>query len=322
MNNTTNITCPKCGAEIPLTEAVSHNVREELAAQFDKQLHAEKQKLKADAMLKAQQNVSLELADLRNQVQEQQARLNQAQSAELELRRKQRELQTAHQNQELELARKLEAERLKIAAEARQQAIEAERLKLNEKELIIQGLTEQITALKQRAEQGSTQLQGEVLELDLEARLAAQFPGDGVEPVAKGQRGADVLQRVRSNLGHDCGTILWETKRARNWSKDWLSKLKEDQRAAKADLAVLVSQVLPAEVIGFGWFDGVWVCDPANAMPLAVALRQGVAQRSSRCAKTSRPRSVRCKNTGPGVRSRSIRPPSTPPCFMAASRAS
>jgi hypothetical protein len=81
---------------------------------------------------------------------------------------------------------------------------------------------------------------------------------------------------VRTNTGHECGSILWETKRAKNWSKDWPAKLKEDQRAAKAELAVLVSEVLPPTVNGFGWSDGVWLCEATLAMPLAAALRQGV----------------------------------------------
>src|SRR5207247_1769347 len=140
------------------------------------------------------------------------------------------------------VARKLDEERGRMAEQFRAQATEEQRLKLAEKEKLIGDLQRQIETLKQKAEQGSIQLQGEVLELDLADRLVVQFPLDIIEPVAKGQRGADVLQRVRTNIGHDCGSILWETKRAKNWSKDWPAKLKEDQRTAKADLAVLVSE--------------------------------------------------------------------------------
>jgi len=312
MTDSTTIVCPKCGAEIPLSEAVSHRIREQLARDFDEKRRAQeaglvareqalaneretlerarqtveeqvrakveagKAKILAEAQRQVQDQLAVEMEDLRAQVSERNRKLQQAQAAELTLRQQQRELEDQRQALDLEIARKLDAERGKLREEVQRSAVEAERFKLAEKEKVISDLQREIQNLKQKAEQGSMQLQGEVLELDLEARLAAQFPLDGIEPVAKGQRGADMLQRVRTNTSHDCGSILWETKRAKNWSKDWSAKLKEDQRAARADLAVLVSHVLPAEVKGFGWFDGVWMCDTTFAMPLAVALRQGL----------------------------------------------
>lgn len=311
MNDLT-ISCPKCGAEVPLSEAVSHRIREQLSRDFDtsrreqeaalaerekklasekaaleqragaiqievaNQLAGERQKLLADASRQAQEKLGSELKDLQAQLGEQRAKLKEAHAAELDLRRKQQELEDARASLELEVARRLDAERRQIADAARQQGAEAERLKLAEKEKVIGDLQREIQNLKQKAEQGSTQLQGEVLELDLESRLTAQFPHDGVEEVAKGQRGADILQRVRTSAGQECGAILWEAKRAKNWSHAWIAKLKEDQRAAKADLAVLVSQTLPDNVHGFDLVDGVWLCDFATVLPLGVALRQGL----------------------------------------------
>src|SRR5207245_64852 len=142
-----------------------------------------------------------------------------------------------------------------------------------EKELLIKGLQEQIAALKQRAEQGSMQLQGESLEVTLEEDLRQKFPYDEIVAVKNGEREADALQRVRTNAGMECGTILWEAKRAKNWVPNWLEKLKEDQRAAKAELAVLVVTCPPAGVRGIGQMDGVWVCEPAYACALGAALR-------------------------------------------------
>ena len=311
MNDIT-ITCSKCGKEIPLSEAVSHRIREQLAGEFQqklkeresglsererqlreaqqtleqrqksvqaevaRQLSAQKEQLLAQAARDAQEKLGLEMNDLQARLEEQKRQLKQAQDAELDLRRKQRELEEQKRSLELEVARTLDEERGKIAAQARTQATEGQRLRLAEKEKLIGDLQKQIDTLKQKAEQGSMQLQGEVLELDLESRLAAQFPHDAIEPVAKGQRGGDVLQRVRTNTGQDCGAILWEAKRARNWGGNWMAKLKEDQRAARADLAVLVSQTLPADMRGFGLLDGVWVCDFATVIPLGVALRQGL----------------------------------------------
>jgi hypothetical protein len=209
-------------------------------------------------------------------VVEQQGKLHASQQVELELRRRQRELEEAKSGLELEVERKLEAERRKIAETARQQAAEAEKLKLAEKEKLIGDLQGQIQLLQQKAEQGSTQLQGETLELALEGELQAAFPRDEITEVKKGERGADVTQRVRGAGGQPCGTILWEAKRARNWSNQWTEKLKEDQRVAQAELAVIVTTCPPPGLRGIGEVDGLWVCEPPFATALAAALRQGL----------------------------------------------
>jgi hypothetical protein len=312
MSNETNITCPKCGAEIPLNEAVSHRIREELTAEFNEQrqehnaaltareqrlaaseaiveqrrqeadrevlqrLDQEKAKLTADAERKAAEKLALEMQDLRAQVTEQRQQLAGAQALELDLRKKQRDLDSARETLDLELARKLDEERAKIVETACQSAAETERLKLAEKDQLIHGLKRQIEALSLRAEQGSIQVQGETLEVELEKDLRLAFPYDEIQEVKKGVRGGDVLQRVSTNAGLPCGSILWEAKRARNWSGDWPAKLKEDQREAKCELAVLVVTCPPPGLRGLGLADGVWVCEPALAPIIAAALRQGL----------------------------------------------
>ena len=138
----------------------------------------------------------------------------------------------------------------------------------------------QIEELKRKAEQGSQQLQGEVQELELENVLRGKFPRDNVEPVPKGDHGGDVLHRVLGPTEQICGTILWESKRTKNWSDGWLSKLREDQRAAKAEFAVIVSQVLPKDVESFDLVDGVWVTCPKTFVPVAVALRHSLLELS------------------------------------------
>jgi hypothetical protein len=323
--NTNTIVCPKCKAEIPLTDAVTHGIREQLEKEFtarqrtlqdsvdarelalaerQKQIAqaektieqqvaakvaAERKTLQAEAREEAKQGLTVEMQDLRNQLADRQQKLADAQKAELELRKQQREVEQRAQTLELEVARKLDAERETIRKQAAETATEAERLKVAEKEKVISDLQLQITALKQKAEQGSMQLQGEVLELDLEDQLAAAFPHDTVEPVSKGVKGGDIHQRVRTNTGHDCGMILWEAKRTKNWSGNWAPKLKEDQRTAKAELAVIISQVLPPELKHFGQVEGVWVCDFLSALPLAAALRHGlVTAAMARLAETGK----------------------------------
>jgi len=121
-------------------------------------------------------------------------------------------------------------------------------------------------------------MQGEVQELDLERRLREAFPRDTIEPVPKGQFGGDAVQRVLGTQGQVCGTILWESKRTKNWAANWPDKLKQDQRAARADLAVIVTQAMPQDVDSFAEVDGVWVTTPALAIPLAAALRLGLVE--------------------------------------------
>jgi hypothetical protein len=323
--NTNLITCPNCKTEIPLTDAMAHQIREQMEKEFaDRQrksqeaiesrekaivekakkveeaqrsverqvaekLAIERQKVQVEAREQAKQGVTVELQDLQNQLADRQKKLADAQKAELELRKKQRELEDRAKNMELEVARTLDAEREKIRHLAATTATEAERLKVAEKEKVISDLKLQISALKQKAEQGSMQLQGEVLELDLEHHLATTFPHDDVEPVGKGVKGGDIIHKIRTNTAHGCGTILWETKRTKNWSGGWTDKLKEDMRTAKAEIAVLVSQVLPDTVKRFGVVDGVWVCDYVSAVPLAIALRQGlVVAAMARLAETGK----------------------------------
>ena len=136
----------------------------------------------------------------------------------------------------------------------------------------------QIEELKRKAEQGSQQLQGEVQELELEVLLSGKFPLDQIHPVPKGEHGGDVLQHVVGRFGQACGTILWEAKRTKHWSDGWLVKLREDQRQAKAELAVIVSQALPKEVDTFDLIDGVWLTHPRSALPVAMALRQSLME--------------------------------------------
>jgi hypothetical protein len=204
-----------------------------------------------------------------------------AQKAQAELIRKQRELDDARRELDLTIEKKVQADLSAEREKARKEAEEELKLKVMEKDQTITAMQKQIEDLKRRAEQGSQQLQGEVQEMELEALLSAKFPRDTIRPVPKGEFGGDVLQRVLGPLNQVCGTILWECKRTKNWSDGWLPKLREDQRAAKAEIAVIISQALPKEVETFGFVDGVWVSDPKVALPLAMSLRQTLIEIAS-----------------------------------------
>ncbi len=211
-------------------------------------------------------------------LKQQDEKLAEAQKAHADLLRKQRDLDDAKRELDLTIEKRVQASLAEVRAKAKQDAEEALKLRVAEKEEQIASMQRQIEELKRKAEQGSQQLQGEVQELELEALLRSKFPGDVVEPVPKGEFGGDVLQRVIGPQNQPCGSILWECKRTKNWSDGWLGKLREDQRKAKADLALIVSNVLPKGVQTFDHIDGIWVTDIRCAVPIALALRQSLIE--------------------------------------------
>lgn len=224
---------------------------------------------------------SKELVELQEILQQRNNKLEEAQKAQVDLIRKQRELDDAKRELDLTVEKRLQESIALVRQKAKQVAEDGLRLKVSEKEEQIASMQRQIEELKRRADQGSQQLQGEVLELELETTLRLKFPLDSIEPVAKGEFGGDVLQRVMGPLGQWCGSILWESKRTKNWSDGWLAKLRGDQRTAKAEIAVLVSSTLPKEIETFGQIDGVWITEPRLALPLVIALRQSLIEIAS-----------------------------------------
>ncbi|HEY1599251.1 MAG TPA: DUF2130 domain-containing protein [Pirellulales bacterium] len=242
------------------------------------QLQKERQRIADEALHRAKAQVATELDDVRKQLTDSDAKLKEAQQAELELRKQRRELQEERETLELTLARRLDEERGKIRDKAKREALEERQLKEAEKEKLIGDLRSQIEELKRKSEEGSQQSQGEILELELEALLRHHFPYDTIVPVPKGVHGGDVLQIIHDKSGVECGIILWESKRTKNWSDSWLPKLRDDQRAAKAQLAVLVSIELPENVMTFNHIDGIWVTSRACAVGLAGALRAGLIE--------------------------------------------
>ena len=308
------IICPHCKKEIPLTEAISHQIREQLQKDFEaerekaeklleqknealrakekeledaiksmeeqitQKIQAEKEKLEVEIKKKVIEESELKIKDLIGQIEEKDEKLQESQKAELELRKQRRELEEKKKAFELEMERKLDEEREKIRETAARMVSEEHRLKDLEKEKQISDLRKQIEDLKRRAEQGSQQMQGEVLELDLEDVLRINFPSDEIAPVPKGIRGADILQKVHNPTGQYCGTIIWESKRTKAWSDGWMQKLRDDQREVRADVAVILSIALPKDVNNFAFIDGIWVTDYSSMIGLVTALRINLIQ--------------------------------------------
>lgn len=261
------------------------SLQQQVATQVAAQLKTERERVIQEEARKAKQLAAAELeakgrelAELNEVLKVRTEKLAEAQRAQAEIIKKQRELDDAKRELELSIEKRVQESLGQVRSQAKREAEESLKLKVLEKDHTIAAMQQKIEELKQKAEQGSQQLQGEVQELELENILRAKFPSDSIEAVAKGEFGGDVLQRVVSQAGQHSGSILWETKRTKNWSDGWLIKLREDQRSAKAEVCVLVSQALPKGMETFDVIDGVWVTSPRAALPVAAILRHTLLQ--------------------------------------------
>ena len=254
----------------------AETLRAEAEEELARRVTAERTRIAAEEAQKAQAAAQTELEGLRQRSAEQNAKLAEAQKAQTEYLRKERELEDRTRELDLTVQKRIAEEAGTIRDHARAEAAEAQGLKLAERDKTIADMKQQLDEMKRKAEQGSQQLQGEVLELSLESTLQARFPHDRIEPVAKGVGGADVVQHVLTAAGTACGAILWEVKRTKAWQAGWLPKLRDDQRAAGASVAVLLSETLPSGVTTFDLIDGIWVAHPRLAEPMALILRQSL----------------------------------------------
>jgi hypothetical protein len=309
-----SIACPNCRFQIEVSDALSTQLREQLLSEFatearrkenefvmreeglrlrQQELEASQQsmeqeiatrvaqeqaRLAEEARKQAQESVKLEMGDLQDQLADAKEKITQAHQAELQLRKERRELEDQQRELELTVNRTLDAERAKVREDAMRAAAEENRLHLADKDKLITDLRDQIDDLRRISEQGTAQSRGEAMEILLEDLLRDVFPHDTIEPVPASFPGGDVLQHVHDPAGLDCGTILWESKRTKNWNEGWLPKLRNDQRAAKAHLAVLATVEMPKGLTTFGSIDGIWVTSRHCLVGLATALRYGLIE--------------------------------------------
>jgi hypothetical protein len=307
------IKCPKCGELISIDAVLTKQIEEKIKRSFEEEQRVKENelvkkagelKLQADEIAKNKKNIDsiisskvayqlasskLELfKEAKSEAEKEQMskivlleeslknkddKLRQATEKEIALRKEKMQLEEDKQTFELEKMRQVEEAKVVIVEEAKRQAAD-------EQQYIIAQLKKQLTdatkakdELARKLEQGSQQTQGEVLELELEELLKAEFPYDEILPVPKGVKGADIVHKILSRSGSVCGHIVWESKKTKTWSEGWIQKLKDDQRMIKADIAVIVSIALPDDVKGFMFRDGVWICDIKLSIALATALR-------------------------------------------------
>jgi len=292
------IVCPSCKTPIDLNKLSEEKYKLELEAEFEKERAEMRKKAQDFAEEKMKQQAdkdALEMKDLKAQLEESGKRQAEFEKNELEMRKKTRELEQKEKNMELEMDKKMESERKKIElqmAESQEIAIKKqveEQKKIDEdivkrvqedhrkKELEMQKQQEQmkktIDDLKRKAEQGSQQIQWDIQEDDLKHSLQMNFPIDRIEDVPTGIKWADIIQWVRDSLGQEAGTIIWESKNTKAWQDGWISKLKDDKIAAKANIAIIITTVLPKDMNNFGMIDDIIVTLPEYALQVVWILR-------------------------------------------------
>lgn len=279
MTDSLSIKCPKCGEFFEPGDAFRHQISEQI-------LSAEKTKHEAELHKIREETAKAVAEKMNEEAKEKMDRLEKDAIEEKDRNRKLlkqledmtgelRAMRRKDEERELEMKKKLADEEAKIREEARKKFLEEHDLKDREKDQNYQVALKQIEDLKAKLQQGSQQAQGESLEIALEELLRREFPRDRIEEVKKGQRGADIVQYVVDKNGRECGQILWESKNAQ-WSDSWIPKLKDDQRTARADIAIIVVTNMPKNATNALFEQQVWICPRNQILPLAMSLRYGL----------------------------------------------
>ncbi len=310
------INCPNCHHQFEPGESMRDEIQKELRVQMldwqnkkdqefktkelafqqllsDKEkenaatLDAEKKKIQAELQESIKKSMSSDFENklklLEDAAAENAEKLKESRKKELEYLQKEQALQTKEAELQINLQRQLMEEREKLKEQLLKDEAEKINLKDQEYQLRVKELEKQLDdqkkladEMRRKSEQGSMQLQGEVQELMLEELLTATFPFDKIEEVGKGVRGADCIQIVRNQFGNETGKIIYESKRTKDFSNDWIEKLKNDMRSLGADVAVIVTQAFPKDMDRFGERDGVYICTFSEVKSVALVLRNAI----------------------------------------------
>jgi len=253
-----SIVCPHCNKTVELSEALVHGLREEVLKEQEEKHKLELEKAKKEAQLLAEKEVKEKVE-------------KQLESSKVANEKLEEQIEKLKKEQE-EAEKKLKEEELKIRSEAKKEAEERSKFEVLELKKRLEDTQKSLEDAKRKAEQKSQQLQGEILELDFENQLKATFPDDEFIPVPKGVEGGDIWQKVIYK-GAAVGSILWELKRTKAWSKGWTVKLKNDAARISASQSVIVSSVLPDEIKNFARIDGVWITTYEHAISVCRYVR-------------------------------------------------
>ncbi|ULQ53139.1 DUF2130 domain-containing protein [Flavihumibacter fluvii] len=251
--------------------------------QLQAELKKQNQQLEESIRKSTQADFENQLRMLTYSNKDNEEKLRLARQKELEFLKLEQELKNKEAELDIVLQRRLQEERGKLSEELRkieEQKIAAKEnefsMRLKELEKQLEDQKKLAEEMRRKAEQGSMQLQGEVQELALEEMLKSTFPFDIISEVGKGVRGADCIQTVRNPFGQECGRIIYESKRTKGFTADWIDKLKADMRSQGADIAILVTQTMPADLDQFGEKNGIWICSFGDVKPLVQVLRDGI----------------------------------------------
>ena len=294
----TEIRCPNCQHTFAPGDAIREEVEKETrakvvewqkqkTAEFQSQLEKEKAQVRDQVenqlRLQLQNDYELQLQSLTAANIQNEEKLKAAREQQLKYLQKEQELKAKEEELEITLQQRLLAERESLSAEIRKQedqrisTLETEfQLKLKEMKEQLETQRKLAEEMKRKAEQGSMQSQGEAQELLLEEMLRTAFPFDQIDEVGKGVRGADCIQTVRNPFGQDCGKIIFESKRTKDFSVEWIEKIKSDMRSQGAEVAVIVTQALPKDMSSFGQKEGVWICTFQDVKAVVQLLREAV----------------------------------------------
>ncbi|MCK9402355.1 MAG: DUF2130 domain-containing protein [Chitinophagaceae bacterium] len=292
------ITCPNCNHQFEPGDSIRDEIEKELRGKmldWQKkkeeetilQIEAEKKKLQAALQESITKSVATDFENQLKMLQQNAAdteeKLKEARKKELEFLQKEQSLKIKEEELQLTLQRRLMEEREKLKEQLQKEETERLSLKEQEYQLRMKELEKQLDdqkklaeEMRRKSEQGSMQLQGEVQELMLEEMLQSTFTFDKIEPVGKGVRGADCIQTVHNRFGVETGKIIYESKRTKDFSNDWIEKLKADMRTLGADVAVIVTQAFPKDMERFGEKEGVYICSFTEVKSVALLLRDAL----------------------------------------------
>ena len=317
MSNNSTIQCPNCKHEFPIENALSQKIEDDIRGKYLKRYNEDKQKLESEkaqlakeseqlklmaenqdrlledklrlaksqlqqeAIKKAASEMQVQMEMLNKELTEKSQKLKESQVKELELMQKEKQIKEREESLKLDMEKQMLERQKEIEDRVKKMESERTDLKIKELEKKLSDQVELAETMRRKAEQGSMQLQGEVMELALEELLRGAFPFDTIEEVAKGTKGADCVQLVRNNQAQLCGKIIYESKRTKAFTNEWIEKLKMDMRSQQADIAVIVTEVLPKEMDSFGFKDGVWICRFSEVKALSFLLRDSLVKIST-----------------------------------------
>ena len=276
------LTCPNCGAEIPVSAALRESIESKVRGLYEKKLRLDLERKLSEERGKMKEEIGEELsskiAEMEDKINVKEKHLQEARRMESEERKKRLEMEELVREEKLSSERQMEEERKRIRERVRKELDDEYNLERRENQEKIDGLMKKVQELNQKLEQESQQTQGEVLEGALEDRIRAAFPYDSLEPVPQGIKGPDIIQVVRNSSGMESGRIAWEAKRTKDWSEEWIVKLKEDMVKHGAEVGIIVTKTLPREIATFGTRDGILVTRFEDAIPLAMIARMNLIE--------------------------------------------